>query len=339
LKRRMIVVGVIMVVVFGVIVASCAKQPKAERPKAKKLQKIVVAESARGEHWLPVYLAHQLGYFKDEGLEVSFVTYQGGPLAIAALLAGDAQFSLTGYEQVLKTYEKGKSTKMIGATTQKHSWSLLVRPEIKTFADLKGKKISAGKPGSSARAFVRASVIYGGLNPDTDVVYVDLPPGGEVAALDKGEIDAAFGGGARKVELLKKGAKVLVDLTKPEQHKKVIGSDTYHLYVIQVTDEYSKKHPDIVQKFVNAVARGIAWQKKHTVKEIAATIAPLFPGIKAEAITDVKRSLSSDGYLTKEGHAAAVRFSIDVGMITKPIPFKAVVDNSFIRKAHKKLGK
>ncbi len=346
MKKKPIAILLLILLLVSVIITGCKSETATvSKPvDPSKLQKVVVAQpSGSGESWLPVYIADKLGYFKEDGLDVSFISFAGGPLVITSLLSGDSQFALTGYEQVMKTNEKGKSTKMIAATTVKHPWAILTSKDIKTIADLKGKTISGGMEGSSARAFVRAVMKYGGLNPNKDVQYVSLPPGGEIGALEKGQIAATFGGSKVKVDLQKRGYQVLVDLADPEQHRKVLGADEYPLYVIQVTDDYIKKNPGNVQKFTNAVVKAMIWENNHSSEEIVKVITSLYPNMDKNTLVDViedtKRTLSRDGYFTKEGHEAAVRLSLDVSMITKPLPMESVVDESFLKKAHQKYDK
>lgn len=90
-----------------------------------KLEKVTIVQPNFLVPWLPIYIADRLGYFTDEGLEVSFTIVMGGHNVRAAVISGNAQFGLTGYEQVLSTYEQGKSSKMIMTTTLKHPWSYI----------------------------------------------------------------------------------------------------------------------------------------------------------------------------------------------------------------------
>ncbi|MBS3909991.1 MAG: ABC transporter substrate-binding protein [Actinobacteria bacterium] len=355
MKRVLSIIGVlIMAFTIMSMATSCAKQsstnesanePATQKPAEKKeLTKIVVAEPGRGESWLPVYLASTLGYYEDEGLDVSFSSFKGGPLVIASLLAGDTQFALTGYEQVMKTYEKGKSTKMLLATTAKHPWGFVTAPNIKSISELKGKTVAGGMPGSSPMAFARACVKLGGLDPDKDVSFVDVPKGSEVAAMEKGDIAGyGFAWGRVKIELLKRGGNLLIDCTDPEWHRKVLGSDEYPLYVIQVTDEFIEEKPEVVQGFVSAVVRAMIWQNNHSIGEIAEQGAPMFQltdkEILPQVLEETMKTQSKDGYFTEAGHDAATRLSLDVGLITKPVDMEKVVDESFLNKAHDKYGK
>lgn len=306
-----------------------------------KLEKVVIVQPNYLVPWLPIYLADRLGYFTDEGLDVTFTTVMGGHNVHAAVIKGDAQFGLTGYEQVLKTFEQGKSTKMIMTTTLKHPWSYMGAKGVRSISDLKGKKIDGGLEASSYRSFARAVVKFGGLDPDKDVFFVNIPRGSELAALEKGEVSGVLGIDNMKIELLNRGYPLLVDMTDPAQHKKVIGYDVYPLFVVQVNDAYIANHPENVQKFTNAVVKAMYWQNSHSVNEIAAKVSPLFPNIDKAIFTEnIKhnlKALSKDGFFSEEGHKAAEKFGLEVNFIKNPVAQANVVDDSFLKKAHAKM--
>lgn len=308
-----------------------------------EIKKVVIVQPNYLVPWLPIYLANQMGYFKEEGLEVSFVTVMGGHNVHAAVIKGDAHFGLTGYEQVLKTYQQGKSTKMIMTTTKKHPWSYFGSKKIKSIADLKGKKIDGGLEASSYRSFARAVVKYGGLDPNKDVLFVNIPRGAEIAALEKGDVDGVLGIDNMKIELIRRGYKPLVDMIDPKQHKAVIGYDEYPLFVVQVNDTLVKNDPEMIQRFTNAVVRAMNWQKSHSAAEVAAKAKPVFssadPKIFTETIAFTLKALSMDGFFTIEGHKAAEKFGLDVEFIKSPVAMKLVVDESFLKKAHEKYKK
>lgn len=352
LRIRKIVIITLVTFMLATITAACTKQPEEQRNAATEsksqqeparqteIQKVVVAEAVRGEYWLPIYLAKQLDYFKDEGLDVNLVTYKDGPLALLGLVAGDAQFCVIGFEPVLRAYEQGKQTKVILTTANQQPYMFASRSGINSISDLKGKVIFAGMPSSAPYAFARAVLKLGGLDPDKDVKFANLEYGAEVAALQKGEIDASYVRATKEQEFLNVGANILVDATDPEQHMKVFGSERYEAYVVQVTDEYIKENPETVQKFANAVVKAIKWQQSHSDEEIAEKVAPLFPGrnIDGKLVNIMKRSLSQDGSFTEEGYKAVENFCKGVGIITKSIPMDDVIDQSFIKKANENLG-
>ena len=335
-------ISILVLAVFCLLLAAgsvWSDVPAAAGAK-KAVKKVVIGQPPCRVPWLPRYLADRPVYFKEVRLDVGLVTVMGGHNVHAAGIKGDAHFGLTGYEQVLKTYQQGKSTKMIMATTKNHPWSYFGSKKIRSIADLKGKKIDGGLEASSYRSFARAVVKYGGLDPNKDVMFVNIPRGSEIAALEKGDVDGVLGIDNMKIELLNRGYKPLVDMIDPAQHKAVIGYDEYPLFVVQVNDTLVKGDPDMIQRFTNAVVRAMYWQKSHAPSEVAAKVRPTFssadPKTFDETIAFTLKTLSMDGYFTAEGHKAAEKFGLDVEFIKSPVAMELVVDESFLKKAHEK---
>jgi NitT/TauT family transport system substrate-binding protein len=301
---------------------------------AGDLVTIKMAQPGQDNYGIPIYLADKLGYFEDEGLALEFVNFKSSPLSVAAMLAGEVQFTLTSYDQALKMYEKGRVLKNLITTTSKHPWAILARPEIKTVADLKGKTISAKMPGSGPRAFVSAVLIHYGLDPAKDVKFAALPGSAIVPSYKNNAIDATFGSGQIKAELLSRGAKVLVDMNDPKQHRAVLDSDSYPLKVVMATEDYIKANPAVVQHFINAMLRAMKWEETQDSAKVAELVAPYLLGPQDTAIiSDIRKSFSHDGIITAEGHKAIEKITMSVGLISKPIPMDKVVDQTFLKKA------
>ncbi len=296
----------------------------------KTLETVIVAQPEGDDFGIPVYLADKLGYFEEEGLAVKFIQMKSVPLSMASLLGGNVQFCLTDYDQALKSFEMGKSLKIILTTTEKHPWSLMARPEILSVNDLKGKHIAADISDSGSKAFADKILLHFGLNPAKDVVFVDLPEAAILDAYSKGEVDATIAGGVRKAELLTQGAKVLTDMNDPVQHQEVLGNDSFPLKVILATDEYLQSNPEITQKFVYAVTRAMAWEAEHQSIEIADKVKDYPHGnLDERVIDDMRHAFSYTGSITEMGHKAVEKQSLEVGLISMPIPMEKVVDMSY----------
>lgn len=322
---------------WALLMAALAVATSSVAATKPELHKIVVAEAARSEGWLPVYLAKELGYYADEGLDIEFVTYKDGPLALMGLLNGDAQFCLIGFEPVLMAFEKGQESKVLLTTLFSQPYMFVARKGLDKVSDFKGKVVFAGMPGSAPYFFVKTVLRNNGLDPDKDVTFASLEYGAEIAALDRGDIDGAFVRATRTPEVLKTGANILVDATQPDQHRAVYNSERYEAMAVQVTNDYIKEHPEIIQGFTRAVYKAMQWQAAHSDEEVARTVSPLFPGrsIDAKLIGVLRRCLSTDGLYTAAGYATVEQFCRTNGIISKEIPFEAVIDQSFMENASK----
>lgn len=302
--------------------------------------KVVFAEATRGEGWLPVYLAQELGYFEEEGLSPKFVTYKDGPLAQMGLFNGDAQFCIIGFEPVLMAFDKGQKSKAILTTLTSQPYTFVSRPGLDNISDFKGNVVFGGMPGSAPYYFVKTVLRNAGLNPDKDVAFASLEYGSELVAMSKGDLDGGYVRATRFAQVEEIGGNVLIDTTNPDQHKEIYDSERYEAMIVQVTDTYIQQHPELVQAFTDAVYRAMKWQDSHSDAEVAQKVAPLFPGrnIGAPLIKVLRRCLSDNGQFTQEGYRAVVNFCKTNGVIKNDVSMEDIIDQSFIRKSQAKLA-
>ena len=76
--------------------------------KENNLQKIKVSEVAHSVFYAPQYVAIELGYFEEEGLEIELINSNGADKVTAALLSGDVQIGLQGPEPTIYLYNSNK---------------------------------------------------------------------------------------------------------------------------------------------------------------------------------------------------------------------------------------
>src|SRR6266576_6432497 len=143
-------------------------------------------------YYLPVTLAERRGYFKDYGLNVSIVDFEGGSQSLDALLGGSVDLVTGAYEHVLHVQAKGQDIRAVIELGRFPGIVLAVRKDrpFKSHADLKGLKIGVTVPGSSSHCFVLYLMAKAGLAP-ADATFVGV--GGGPAAVDAtkaGDIDA-----------------------------------------------------------------------------------------------------------------------------------------------------
>lgn len=334
--KKLFLLTALIVGITGVMFAGCKEKVASDKAGLKK---IVVSEF-RSEFWLPVYIAYQLGYFKEEGLDVEFVKYKDGPIAFQGMHAGDSQFCMLSSEPVLRAYDQGKVSKIILSTLKTKPYMFVTNKNIKSIKDLKGKVIFAGMPGSAPFSFVQALLVNAGLDPDRDVTWANMEYGASLGALEQGTVDGIYLRSTSKKEAQKMGATILVDMTDPAQHKKLYGSDRYESEIVTVTKDYAESNPEVIQKFVNAVIRAIIWQSKNNDESVAKMAAPLFEGvtIDAELISYLRPSMSEDGDMSVKGYNVMSEFCLKNKIISGMIPYEDIIDTSYVRRAFKKFN-
>lgn len=133
-------------------------------------------------------VAKEAGLFERYGLDAEVIFGQRG---IPALIAGEVQFS-TGTEDVVVANLSGANLAIIATMVPYVQHKFMVRPEIRTAADLKGKPVGIGKRGSYPHTLTRIVAKRGGLDPERDLVIVEIPnTSSVVAALAAGAIAGA----------------------------------------------------------------------------------------------------------------------------------------------------
>jgi len=140
---------------------------------------------------LPPFVAQELGYFKDENLTVELVRFEGGVGALRAMASGGVNMAGTSTEPVITAISQGVSVRIVQSYSPNISQVFAVRDNIKTAADLKGKKIGIQEPGGFADALSRAYLRKVGINA-ADVQFVTTTTAARVQQLISGGTDTAI---------------------------------------------------------------------------------------------------------------------------------------------------
>ena len=138
------------------IAAAAAAAASAGAPAVfaqKKSVKIAVGGKAL-YYYLPISIAESQGYFKDEGLDVEIIDFQGGSRSLQAVVGGSADVVSGAFEHTLAMQARGQSLQAFvlqGRAPQcVFAVSNKTMPNYKSLSDLKGKKIGVTAPGSSS---------------------------------------------------------------------------------------------------------------------------------------------------------------------------------------------
>ena len=165
---KQLVFGVIRLIgpicLFGLISSAHAAQPA--------LEDIIIGYPSRSLTELPTHLALKKGFFRNEGLDVKLVQARSNILA-AALASGSMQY-VTSVTTVLGGIMGGLPAKVIAGVTKNNPDFLMVRPEIRSFADLKGKKLAVSGFGGASHQRLIIVLTKNGINPSTDVTVLSV---------------------------------------------------------------------------------------------------------------------------------------------------------------------
>src|SRR5712692_9469673 len=145
-------------------------------------------------YYLPLTIAEQLGYFKEEGLSVTISDFAGSSQALRAVIGGSADVVSGAYEHTLNMQPKGQYLQCFvqqGRAPQIAIGIATARAkDYKSPKDLKGLKVGVSAPGSSTHMILNHFISTGGLKPsDISVIGVGLGATA-ITELRSGQIDA-----------------------------------------------------------------------------------------------------------------------------------------------------
>jgi NitT/TauT family transport system substrate-binding protein len=139
---------------------------------------------------MPMHIANELGLFKKYGLEIKVIELAGGVYTFRAVVAGSADVASASGPFSAVGRAKGSGTKAILANMPKLESSMVVNKDIKTMADLKGKRIGIQEPGGFADVLARGVLRAAKIDPK-EVNFVSIATE-DVPALVAGQIDTAI---------------------------------------------------------------------------------------------------------------------------------------------------
>ena len=139
---------------------------------------------------MPVIVAQDLGLFKKYGVTVKLVSLDGGVKVFRAMLAGNLDIAQSPGTVTSIAISKGSQVKAILATLAKFEASMVVRDNIKTMADLKGKRIGIQQPGGFADILSKTVLRHAHISPK-DVNFVSIATE-DVPALVADQVDTAI---------------------------------------------------------------------------------------------------------------------------------------------------
>ncbi len=278
--------SILLTVIALLGITSCGKPQPA--PGAKPLVRI--GHFPNITH-VQALVAHQLsrqgkGWFEERlGADVQWFIYNAGPSATEAIFARSLDVTYIGPSPTLNAYSKSKGTEMrILAGAANGGSALVVRPaaNIKTAADLKGKKIATPQLGNTQDVQLRAYLTDNGLKitqTGGDAFILPTANADQLALFQRGELDASWTPEPWTTRLeLEAGAQILVD--DRETNVTLLASSA----------AFVKTQPELTKKLIAAHKELTQWIKDHPAEAKAL--------IKAE-LTELMKATPKDELLDK----------------------------------------
>jgi len=268
--------------------------------------------------YLPTTLAQELGYFKEEGLNVELQDLQGGSKALTAMIGGSTNVTSGYYEHTIQMQAKNQKIRAFVDMGRSSGLVLLVAPKnegkIKTIADLKGKNVGVTAPGSSTDMFIKYLLAQNGMQK-TDAAVSAIGAGSSaVAAMEQGQVDAAVMLEPDVSVLTKRvghAPVILEDVRSAAGLKEVFDTDAWPSSSLYAKTEWLDANKETAGKLAKAIKKTLEFIAGHSGEEIAAKMPEKFAGgdkaLYATVIEDLKKTLSKDGTFTENGVQAVLK--------------------------------
>ena len=313
----------------------------AAKKEEPKLTKVTLNEVAHSIFYAPQYVAIEEEYFKDEGLDLTLVTGFGADKTMTAVISGEADIGFMGAEASVYAYQEGATDPVVNFAqlTQRAGNFLVAREEMPDFKweDLKDKKILGGRKGGMPEMVFEYILRKNGLDPQKDLMIDQSIDFGSTAAAFSGDTSSDF-----TVEfepsataLEKEGAGYVVASLGVDS-----GYVPYTSYSAKTS--YMEKNPEIIQKFTDALQKGMEYVQTHIPEEIAKVIAPQFAETDLDTVTTiVKRYYDQDTWKSnlifeKESFELLEDILEDAGELKERVSYENLVTTEYAAKAAEK---
>jgi len=278
--------------------------------------------------WLPVKVAVDKGFFREQGLEPQLIQMRGN-VATTALVTGDLDFSLN-ISPVLNGAIQGLGLKLVAGLNTRPLFSLAVRPEIKTAADLKGKVFAVSSFGNTQAILTEKHLQHLGLKKGEYQLLAMGATGARIAAMEKNLAQGSLMPPPSNVMMENQGYRLLGNTAEIIAHP-IAGLGTHESKI--------KTQPDRVKRALRAALKGLLFVRNNRdeTQKIITAWTHINEWDAARVYDLSKAGFSANGLLTDED------LSIEWGFIQQEtkktnVPVSVAHDMTLLREVQRELG-
>lgn len=309
---------------FVRILAAAVMAAMAIAPTARAADTISFghAGAPTGILW-PLYIGIDQGYFAAENLAIDLVFVHSSSQVVQQVAGGSLEIGDTGTLDPVRAIGQGADVAILCIQASASPYGLVVKPEIKTIHDLKGKLIAVGDTTDIARDYLDGILVGNGM-ADSDID--PLPSTSTAARLAALESGAVYGGVLSAPALFHAQSDGFVLLALASDYVK-----SFPFEAISIKRSWALAHPDIVKRFLAVQAKSVAWL--YDEKNRASAIA-IMAKASSDKPDDVAKSLDfynrihffeRDVAVPKAGMQAAIAMLQKRGDIKDQLPVEKLI--------------
>lgn len=280
--------------------------------------------------YLPLFVAVHRGFFKDEGLDIELPRLLPS-LAHNALIAGEAHYHGLA-DSALRLAARGMPLKAIFYAADRPMYYLVAQKEIRSVAELKGKRIGVSQFGGTSDLSARLALRHYGVEPEKDAILIQIgSEGTRMAALRAGSVSAIIVPVPAVAVLRRDGFNEVSFVGDVVE----FASNGY-----TTTDQRIKENPQEVKKVVRSLYRGLRYAKENSEGTVGVIQKEwkVDPEIARESYRAIVKALNEDGIIGEK------QLKVHFDMIRRSdknigeIPVDKVVDFRLLREVKREAG-
>jgi NitT/TauT family transport system substrate-binding protein len=280
--------------------------------KAPGLRHVRLAVGGQNQMvYLPTTLAQQLGFYREEGLDVELQDFAGGAKALQAAVGGSADVVSGFYDHTIQMAAEGRDYVAFVTMLRFPGLVLVTSPQgaatLTSIGDLKGKIAGVTTAGSSSQMLLTYILQRNGVAADAVSITAIGSAATAIAALEHGKVDVGMVADPAftLVQRRNPGVRVLADLRTADGVNAALGTHAYPASVLYASAGWIRGNRDTTERLARAITRTLAWMQTHTPQEIAAKTPKEFRGeddtLYVEALKASMPMFSPDGRMPAEG--------------------------------------
>jgi ABC-type nitrate/sulfonate/bicarbonate transport system substrate-binding protein len=199
----------------------------------------------------PWWIAYEGGYFREQGLDIELLHVDAGAALLAAMQNNELDVTGGGGPSIVYGALQGMDMVIIGSLMNVLDANVMVRPEIQTVDDLRGKTIGVSRLKAISDVGARLAFKAVGLQPDVDVFTRGTGGNAEtLAAMEQGLVDGASFGIGMALEAQKRGYREMFNLGRM--------GIPFLQGAISSTRRVLRERPELGERYLRALAQAMS---------------------------------------------------------------------------------
>jgi ABC-type nitrate/sulfonate/bicarbonate transport system substrate-binding protein len=298
---------------------------------AMAADRVKLALPAKSMGYLPLFIALQRGFFKDEAIDIE-IPMMLPQLAHNALMSGEVDYHGVA-DSALRLAAKGAPLKAIFFGAMRPNYFMMAKPQVKTVAELRGKYIGMVRFGDTVELATRIALTREGLDPQKDAIPIMIGlPTTRIAALAAGSIDATIAVPPDNVLLRQKGFRELLFLGDAVE---------FPSNGFATTDRQLTEKRDLTKRTLRAVYRGLMFARERPDDSIQIIEREwkVDNPVARESYASLAKSFSRDGTASDAGIKFHLQQFQKLDKGVGDIPLNKVVDFRLLEEIRREMLK